>query len=862
MIQIKVVGYYDHFNLGDEQYKVTFTTLFDMYIGHGSYDICFIDVDKIASFTFTDNDIIVVGGGDILNDYFLDKVSAKLTKSNNLVIALSVGLPYISTLKDTFKLQIFDYIFLRTKQDLDIFGQYFSIEKVYYFPDISYLLMKNERTLNFNDAYYQRLISIKNRGKRIVSLALSRHFHSEHYYNILNDIVAIISRLHQKNYHLVFVPFNTNLHNDKENDTLFQRDVIEKLLKASQVTMSDVTFINETLSPEHVLELYKLVDISIPMRFHAVLFSVYSRVPIIPIFTTRKILNLLLDIKWYHGYQCKVDKKDKPINIDVDVFMSRFNHLEKTINDNAQALLTKLDAYVIDIYFTESCNMLNDIFKNKIKTTTVINTPLVKIQNKIQHVYDIVQRYANEKGYNHFTEVIRTDLQDVIVNVVSYFLTNGCPNSKYNFGLKTKMFSAEYDYKAEWEWIIRDLRNGKEVTSNPQGLFNLTYIDQQDYSGCHRSGWQYVYENLIKHNNANSNLLLDLYVDRTFHWNKEFNKVVDLIPYTKPWIGFIHHTFEESFSEYNCYNLLRCPEFISSLDHCRALFVLSKDLQVKLKTALKEMGRDTLVFALVHPTDTSDIIPRFSYSKFLSNPDKKLLHVGGWLRNTYSFYNLNMPSEIPLSSSKFSKVFDAPIQKVAVKGKNMSNYFPLPTFSEDLRSILIHNMELHHSNILSNISANISSNVSGNISSNVSCGEGIVNNWNKLFFESVQQELSSVKLIEYLDNTNYDSLLTENVVFVNLIDASAVNTLIECVTRHTPIIVNNHPAVVELLGKDYPLFYNHGASYFELSNSICKILSNPLNIRNAYRHLKAVDKSKYDIEHFVNTFCNIVRTLH
>ena len=68
--------------------------------------------------------------------------------------------------------------------------------------------------------------------------------------------------------------------------------------------------------------------------------------------------------------------------------------------------------------------------------------------------------------------------------------------------------------------------------------------------------------------------------------------------------------------------------------------------------------------------------------------------------------------------------------------------------------------------------------------------------------------MKSVEVMEHLSDSAYDELLSENVVFLNLIDASAVNTVIECIVRNTPLIINRLPAIVEILGEDYPLLSN------------------------------------------------------
>jgi hypothetical protein len=68
---------------------------------------------------------------------------------------------------------------------------------------------------------------------------------------------------------------------------------------------------------------------------------------------------------------------------------------------------------------------------------------------------------------------------------------------------------------------------------------------------------------------------------------------------------------------------------------------------------------------------------------------------------------------------------------------------------------------------------------------------------------------NAVDIIEFLDNDEYDRLLSENIVFIDFYDTSANNAVIECMARGTPIIICRHPSVEEYLGKDYPLFYTN-----------------------------------------------------
>ena len=116
-----------------------------------------------------------------------------------------------------------------------------------------------------------------------------------------------------------------------------------------------------------------------------------------------------------------------------------------------------------------------------------------------------------------------------------------------------------------------------------------------------------------------------------------------------------------------------------------------------------------------------------------------------------------------------------------------------------------------------------------------------------------ENKLDSIKIIEYIDNSAYDELLSSNIVFLNLVDASAINTLIECIVRNTPIIINKLPPVVELLGEKYPLYYQN-------LNEVYKLI-NMKQINNAHKYIKKLDKTKLKISYFICEFINILHKI-
>jgi glycosyltransferase involved in cell wall biosynthesis len=77
----------------------------------------------------------------------------------------------------------------------------------------------------------------------------------------------------------------------------------------------------------------------------------------------------------------------------------------------------------------------------------------------------------------------------------------------------------------------------------------------------------------------------------------------------------------------------------------------------------------------------------------------------------------------------------------------------------------------------------------------------------EVFHESVDGADFSDVAIAKLSNEAYDRVMTENIVVLDVYDSSVNNAVIEAVVRCTPILVNRHPAIVEYLGEDYPLYF-------------------------------------------------------
>jgi hypothetical protein len=106
----------------------------------------------------------------------------------------------------------------------------------------------------------------------------------------------------------------------------------------------------------------------------------------------------------------------------------------------------------------------------------------------------------------------------------------------------------------------------------------------------------------------------------------------------------------------------------------------------------------------------------------------------------------------------------------------------------------------------------------------------------------------SVKIIrKRLGNEDYDEQLSKNIVFLDLYDVAACNTIIECIVRNTPVITRRLPANVEYLGEDYPLFFDN----LDQAN---RILADEELIIEGHKYLCKMNKDKFDLSYFQKSF--------
>jgi hypothetical protein len=83
-------------------------------------------------------------------------------------------------------------------------------------------------------------------------------------------------------------------------------------------------------------------------------------------------------------------------------------------------------------------------------------------------------------------------------------------------------------------------------------------------------------------------------------------------------------------------------------------------------------------------------------------------------------------------------------------------------------------------------------------------------------------------------------------VFIDLVDAVANNTVLECIHFNTPIITRRLPSLEEYLGKDYPLFFDQPEDLEQLQEEVFFMDA----VIKAHQYLVRMDKSHIHVRSF------------
>jgi glycosyltransferase involved in cell wall biosynthesis len=257
-------------------------------------------------------------------------------------------------------------------------------------------------------------------------------------------------------------------------------------------------------------------------------------------------------------------------------------------------------------------------------------------------------------------------------------------------------------------------------------------------------------------------------------------------PHLQPWIGFIH--VPPQIPEWFSYK--QANEIIFNSGAWGKSLPYCRGLFTLSDYHRKHLEKklDIPVNNLFFPMEIPKL--KWNWDRFTANKEKKIVQVGWWLRKLHAVYQL------PLSGTQYKKIF------LSVEHKNLQKLM------RKEREILLK--------------------------------EGTFND----------EMYETAKTVAYLSNNAYDKFLSENIVFICLYDASANNTIIECIARNTPILINPIEAVKEYLGENYPLYYH------SLEEAAEKSVNFDLIYKTHQYLINHPIKHKFTGKYFLKSFAN------
>jgi hypothetical protein len=408
----------------------------------------------------------------------------------------------------------------------------------------------------------------------------------------------------------------------------------------------------------------------------------------------------------------------------------------------------------------------------------------------------------------------RISIQDTIFNSSTQeYINNAYQNEIENIGPEDVYFSKN----------MEDLNIGLLADRESAMKFSTeTIINTDSFAGhnfwLNDPNWkQRIYDNIIiqfqptfstdenfsYHRGGWKSVIKNL-INNNFYSKKSDICFFDLIEHNflfkknyrcdKKWFGIIHCTPKTPDYLY-CVNikfLFTNNNFIYSLKNCIGIFTLSNYISKYISSEFNKLDISINIHTLKHPVEMNNIIP-FSIDLYIKNKHKKIIQIGQQLRKVSSIYFLENINE-------YDKIW-------LTGNKDFTKCKWL--LDKEIKYLKLDKI--------------------------------LIKNDVKMYYTQTFEE--------------YDDLLSKNIVFIELFDAAANNTVIECIIRNTPLIINRIEGVVDYLGEEYPLYYNN-------KDEIPELLKID-NIMKGYEYLRNMNKEDLQISYFIKQLYTIIfNTIH
>jgi hypothetical protein len=258
------------------------------------------------------------------------------------------------------------------------------------------------------------------------------------------------------------------------------------------------------------------------------------------------------------------------------------------------------------------------------------------------------------------------------------------------------------------------------------------------------------------------------------------------------WAGIFHLTPKTPahLDFLNIQTILKDDELVASMRHCLFLVSVSQYFTDFMTRFLaSKYITHVKIYTIKHPVVNTGF-PCFDWELYKNNPEKKVIQVGQQMRKLTSIYTSPIPHE-------YKRLW-----LTGFKDQQRSK----DALLQEINSLRIHPIKL----------------------------DDVEMYYTKTFEE-------------------YDTLLSKNIVLVELFDATANNSVLECIIRNTPILVNKVGGVSEYLGDNYPLYFTN--------QSEIPFLLQEHKLKEAHEYLKQMPKEEFDIHYFIKKMFQVLQTL-
>lgn len=370
--QITHIGYFYEWNCGDDAFMIVFEYLQQKH--YPSIKIVFRNTfaSDIYLPSIIPRELTIVGGGDIINPFFLDK----LIKSRTNMWAVGVGTPYSSYFS---YINFFDQCFSRNQQDVERFKELYSpATRFHYIPDLAFFLsdifLNDECFLQPLESFMDKLglVHVKHLSNNhhlssgvryCIGFCLTRTVfadgYEDNYITFVRSIISIIQFILQNlpDCAIFLIPFCIATNKYNENDCILNKHVKEFFLNNPRIIdiyTQDESY-DRNVYVAQTFEWIKRMDMVVVQRFHSHVFSLANHIPFVSITSSRKCIKFCRQYKLEdYLIRLPVNEKDAPKAVPIEMVCQKFINVWQK-RDQVRERLQKIHSSIMeDLYNFEN----------------------------------------------------------------------------------------------------------------------------------------------------------------------------------------------------------------------------------------------------------------------------------------------------------------------------------------------------------------------------------------------------------------------------------------------------------------------------------------------------------------------------